>query len=146
MIGRVVAFDLGDRRIGVAVSDPTGTLASGRDTLLRDGEAWPWRAILGVIEEEEAVRVVVGNPRHMSGEASDRTAMSEAFAAELRERSGLPVDLQDERLTSVEAERQLRDSGRSKKKKRDKGEVDRAAAVLILQTWLDTQAGGGLFA
>lgn len=142
MTGRVVAFDLGDRRIGVAVSDPLGVLATGRDTIRRDGEAYPWRALLAVIEECEAVRVVVGEPLHMDGGESDRSRAARAFAAELRERTGLPVDLEDERLTSDEAERHLARSGgrNGARRRRERGDVDRVAATLILQGWLDDRA------
>lgn len=142
MTGRVVAFDLGDRRIGVAVSDPFGTIAQGRDTLLRDGESYPWRAMLGVVEEAEAVRVVVGDPLHLDGSSGERSRAARAFADELAERTGLPVDLQDERLTSVQAERTMRETGRTGKRRR-KEDVDRLAAVIILQAWLDGAAARG---
>ncbi len=139
MIGRVVGFDLGDRRIGVAVSDPLATLAEGRETILRDGESYPWRAIVEVVREAEAVHVVVGDPLHLDGRESERSLLARAFADELKERADVPVDLQDERLTSVQAERTLVEMGRTGKRKK-KGDVDRMAARLILQTWLDTRA------
>jgi putative Holliday junction resolvase len=138
--GRVVAFDLGDKRIGVAVSDPLGTLALGRPTLERSGGSWPWRAILEVMAEVEAVRVVVGDPLQMDGRVGTRAEISRRFAEEIGQRTGLPVDLQDERLTSVQAERGLRASGGGAGGKGRRGEVDRSAAVLILQTWLDRRA------
>jgi len=141
--GRVVAFDLGDRRIGVAVSDPLGVLATGRETIRRDGKAYPWRALLAVLQECEAARVVVGEPLHMDGRESDRSRAARAFAAELRERSGLPVDLEDERLTSDEAERHLArrgDGTAGGRRRRERGDVDRVAATLILQGWLDDRA------
>ncbi|MCA9752287.1 MAG: Holliday junction resolvase RuvX [Gemmatimonadetes bacterium] len=140
MSGRVVAFDLGDRRIGVAVSDPTRTIAQGRETILRDGATWPWRKILAVIEETAATQVVVGDPLHFDGSTSERSRTAGEFAQELRMRSGLPVDLEDERCTSVEAERMLAKTGRGRRR-RDRGDVDRAAAILILQDWLDARDG-----
>lgn len=141
MTGRVVAFDLGDKRIGVAVSDPFGTIALGRPTLERSGDSWPWRAILQIVEESEAVRVVVGDPLRMDGTVGTRAEISRTFAAEIAERTGLPVELQDERLTSVQAERGLRASGGGgRARKGTRGEVDRSAAVLILQAWLDRRA------
>jgi putative Holliday junction resolvase len=146
VIGRVVGFDLGDRRIGVAVSDPMGMLAEGRDTIERSGESVPWRAILAVIEEAEAVRVVVGDPIHMDGSVGARAEISRGFAVELAERAGCPVELQDERLTTVQAQRMLIETrpGRGKKKKdKRKEDLDRAAAVLILQAWLDRNAAAG---
>jgi putative Holliday junction resolvase len=174
--GRVVAFDLGDKRIGVAVSDPTGTIAEGRETLIRSGESLPWKAILALLEEWEAALVVVGDPLHLDGSAGERARLAREFAGEVSRRSGLPVDLQDERLTTVQAERALREgrggggggggeagwrsgggmedarrarggrerAGRGRiasKRRRTKTEdVDRIAAVLILQTWLDRRA------
>lgn len=134
-----MGFDLGDRRIGVAVSDPLATLAEGRETILRDGESYPWRAIVEVVREAEAVQVVVGDPLHLDGRESERSLLARAFADELKERADVPVDLQDERLTSVQAERTLVEMGRTGKRKK-RGDVDRMAARLILQTWLDTRA------
>ena len=136
----MVAFDLGDRRIGVAVSDPTRTIAQGRETILRDGATWPWRKILAVIEETAATQVVVGDPLHFDGSTSERSRTAGEFAQELRTRTGLPVDLEDERCTSVEAERMLAKTGRGRRR-RDRGDVDRAAAILILQDWLDARDG-----
>jgi len=138
--GRVVGLDLGDRRIGVAVSDPDGRMALPRATLERSGATWPWRAILAVIEEAEAAQVVVGDPLRMDGSIGERSRISRAFAEELERRAGIPVHLQDERLTSVQAERVLGATGR---RRRPKGDVDRSAALLILQTWLDARAARG---
>jgi putative Holliday junction resolvase len=138
---RVVAFDLGERRIGVAVSDPTGTIAEGRETLRRSGDALPWKAILAVVEEAAAERVVVGDPIRMDGSVGESARRAREFACELAGRSGANVELQDERLTSVQARRALIET-RSGSGKRPKGgeDVDRVAAVLILQAWLDRRA------
>jgi putative Holliday junction resolvase len=139
--GRVIAFDLGDRRIGVAVSDPGRTIAEGRDTLERSGESYPWRALLAAVEESEAARVVVGDPLHLDGTVGDRARRAREFADEIGRRTGLPVDLQDERLTSVQARRTLIETRPRGKKRKDRREdVDRVAAVLILQAWLDAAA------
>ncbi len=146
MTGRVAAFDFGDRRIGVAVSDPTATIAEGRDTIVRSGDSVPWRAILALLEEHDVVQVVVGDPIHMDGTAGERARISRSFAEELGERADVPVAMQDERLTSVEAQRTLIETrpGRGKKKRKGRVEdVDRVAAVLILQTWLDGRAARG---
>ncbi len=146
MTGRVAAFDFGDRRIGVAVSDPTATIAEGRDTIVRSGDSVPWRAILALLEEHEVVQVVVGDPIHMDGTAGERARISRSFADELGERANVPIAMQDERLTSVEAQRTLIETrpGRGKKKRKGRVEdVDRVAAVLILQTWLDGRAARG---
>jgi putative Holliday junction resolvase len=144
MSERVVAFDLGDRRIGVAVSDPGGTIALGRDTLERSGESLPWRAIGAVLEEEGAARIVVGDPIHLDGSVGERARLAREFAEEAARRTGLPVELQDERLTSVQARRALIDTrpGRGRKRK-EREDVDRVAAVLILQAWLDRVGTGG---
>jgi putative Holliday junction resolvase len=144
MKGPVVAFDFGERRIGVAASDPSGTIAFGRDTISRSGESVPWRAILELVREAEAQRLVVGDPIHMDGSAGESSRLAREFAQELGRRTGLQVELQDERLTSVEAGRTLREG-----RKRGGPPIDRAsgiqdqvAAVLILQTWLDRARHG----
>jgi len=134
--GRVIAFDLGERRIGYAVSDPTGFIADRSDVIPRSGESFPWRAILAVIEEAEATRIVVGDPLRLDGTVGERSRLAREFAAEVARRSGLPVDLEDERLTSFEAESILRETGHPRRR-RAKGDVDRKAAELILQAWLD---------
>jgi putative Holliday junction resolvase len=138
----VVAFDLGDRRIGVAVSDETGTLATGRATIERQGESYPWRALLAVVEEANAVAIVVGDPLHMDGEVGERSRLAQAFAREIARRTGLPVELEDERLTSDEAEAILARRGHGAKG-RSRGDVDRVAATLILQEWLDERVRRG---
>jgi putative Holliday junction resolvase len=136
--GRVVAFDLGGRRIGVAVSDPSGTIAEGRETLLRSGEALPWKAILAVVEAAGAERVVVGDPIRMDGTVGESARRAREFACELAGRSGAKVELQDERLTSVQARRSLIETrAGSGRRPKDGEDVDRVAAVLILQAWLD---------
>lgn len=137
MTGRVVAFDPGDKRIGVAVSDPEGKIALPRPTIERSGASWPWRALQAVIEEAEAARLVVGDPVHLDGRSGVRSKISREFADELARRTGLPVDLEDERLTSVQATRALREGGSARGRNVD---VDRAAAILILQAWLDRHA------
>ena len=137
MKGPVVAFDLGAKRIGAAVSDAEGRFAFARETLERSGDSWPWKRILELIRASEATQVVVGDPRHMDGRSGDRSRLSQEFARELAERTGLPVHLEDERLTSVQAERALREGGGARRK----GDVDRSAAILILQAWLDRHAG-----
>jgi putative Holliday junction resolvase len=141
----VVGFDLGDRRIGVAVSDPTGTIAEGRDTVQRSGESYPWTALLAMVEGAGAARIVVGDPLHMDGSIGERARLAREFADEIGRRTGLPVELQDERLTSVQAQRTLIASrpGSGRKRKGTREDVDRVAAVLILQCWLDRQSSAG---
>jgi len=139
--GRVVAFDLGAKRIGVAVSDPTGTIAEGRETIVRSGSSVPWRLVLAVVGDARAETVVVGDPVRLDGTLGEGSHLARDFKAELERRAGVRVELQDERLTSVEAERMLRETGRSRR--REKADVDRAAATLILQAWLDRRSKGG---
>ena len=134
MTGPVIAFDLGDKRIGVAVSDPTGKIALPRPTIQRSGSSWPWRVLLTAVQEAQAARVVVGDPLHLDGRVSERSRTSREFADAIARRTALPVDLQDERLTSVQATRALAEG-----RPRRPVDVDRAAAILILQAWLDAQ-------
>jgi putative Holliday junction resolvase len=133
-----VGLDLGDRRIGVAVSDPERRVALPRATLERSGASWPWRALLDVVRDAEATRVVVGDPLRMDGTPGERSRISRQFAEEMAKRSGLPVELQDERLTSVQAGRALAEGARGARRRR--ADVDRSAAILILQAWLDGRA------
>jgi putative Holliday junction resolvase len=132
--GRVLGLDLGDARIGVAISDddrrlavPVGTVHTGAPSDLR--------AIASIAAEHGATLVVVGHPLSMSGESGPRARHSEEFAEAIRVAIGLPVVLQDERLSTVQAERSLREAGvRGAERRRV---VDRSAATVILQAWLD---------
>jgi putative Holliday junction resolvase len=133
MNGRVLAVDPGERRVGLAVSDPLGITAQGLPTF--DQRAG---ALIDHIEritrEYEVVRIVVGNPLSLSGRESEGSARAKALAGELHARLALPVELWDERLSSTEANRVLAGS------RAGKGAADRVAAVLILQGWLDAHA------
>ena len=134
--GRVLGLDLGDVRIGVAICDDARRLAVPYGTI-HTGAPADLQAIAALIEELDVVEVVVGHPRSLSGEAGPRAQKAEAFAEALR--AGLPqrvpVSLQDERLSTVEATRALRESGTKGKKARLM--VDRSAATVILQAFLD---------
>ena len=133
---RVLGLDLGQRRIGVAVSDASGTLASPHGLVQRSGDAGAdHRRLAQLVEELGAERVVVGLPLSLSGEAGPaaRAAMEEA--ATLAEVLGVPVELYDERLTTVSAQRALREGGRPARAQR--AVVDQAAATVLLQAWLD---------
>jgi putative Holliday junction resolvase len=135
-----VGIDPGDARIGVAVSDPTGFLATPLETVRRGkGDL---RRIERLVADAEAVEVVVGLPRSLSGSEGPAAAKARDFAARLARRiAPVPVRLCDERLTTVSAESILREQGRSGARRR--AVVDQAAAVLILQTALDTERGSG---
>jgi putative Holliday junction resolvase len=137
--GRVAALDLGARRIGVAISDSGRTLASPWGTIERSGDAEAdRRAVLDAVREVEASLVVVGLPLSLSGEAGPaaRAALDEAASLRaLFEPLGVAVETVDERFTTVEAERSLAAAGRRGKAARQV--VDSAAAMVLLQAWLD---------
>jgi putative holliday junction resolvase len=133
--GRVLALDLGDRRVGLALSDPLGLTAQGLPTLDRKGDAADIEALRLLCGEHEVERVVLGLPRNMDGSEGPRAQKSRAFGKRLRDALGLPVFLWDERLTSAEAERVLIAADVSRAKR--KGVVDRLAAQLILQGYLE---------
>lgn len=131
---RVLGLDVGSRRIGVAVSDPLGITAQGLDTLERRNKRYDFQYLRDVIRKYEVKEIVVGLPLRMSGEEGIQADKMQGFAEELRKRFKLPVHLWDERLTSAEANRLLRETDLSIEK-RGKA-VDRMAAVLILQGWM----------
>jgi putative Holliday junction resolvase len=133
--GRILAIDFGLRRIGLAVSDPLGITAQGLPTLQRTAIRKDIEHIRAVVEEYSVQKVVVGNPIGHAGGATSMSKHAEEFAKKLRERLSCPVELWDERLTSVEANRMLRDAGLSVSKRRQA--VDRVAAALLLQNYLD---------
>ena len=135
-----VGIDPGDARIGVASSDPSGFLATPVETVRRG--SGDLRRIAAIVAEREAIEVVVGLPRSLSGREGPAAAKVRDFAARLARRvAPLPVRLCDERLTTVSAESMLREQGRHGAKRR--AVVDQAAAVLILQTALDTERTSG---
>jgi putative Holliday junction resolvase len=130
MSGRVLAIDPGERRVGLAVSDPLGITAQGLPTFdRREGELVDH--VVDIAREYGVDRIVVGNPLSLSGRESAGSASARKLADTLRATLSLPVDLWDERLSSAEANRILAGS------KAKKGAVDRLAAVLILQGYLD---------
>jgi putative Holliday junction resolvase len=133
--GRILGLDVGSRRIGMAVSDPLGITAQGIETLQRKNKRSDFAQLERVIREYEVREIVVGLPLRMSGAEGTQAEKMQTFAKELRKRFGLPVHLWDERLTSAEANRLLRESELSIEK-RGKA-VDRMAAVLILQSWME---------
>jgi putative pre-16S rRNA nuclease len=132
--GRVLGLDLGDARIGVAISDEARRMAVPLGTV-RTGAPADVRAIADLIREYGVTLVVVGHPLLLSGEAGERAHHAERFAAAIGEALDVPVQLQDERLSTVEAERALRQSGASGRDRRRT--IDRSAATVILQAWLD---------
>jgi putative Holliday junction resolvase len=135
--GRILALDVGRRRIGAALSDPLGITAQGLATLERGTSRQDYAAITRLARENGVVLILVGNPIGLSGRDTTQTEFVRRFAAGLEKRSGLPVKLWDERLTTVEAGRVLRESGVGIEKRARA--VDRLSAVLILQNYLDSQ-------
>jgi len=127
--------DWGERRVGLAISDPSGVLASGLQTLIVGGRSEAVRRVLEVAREEAAGRIVVGLPLLLSGTRGEAAERAEAFASELRAASNLPVETLDERLTSALSERRLRESGVRGRKLKER--VDQGAAVALLETYLE---------
>ena len=133
-----MGIDFGERRTGVALSDPTGTLASPFETIeRRAGQRLPLKALEEIARAQGVVALVVGVPIDLAGEETEWTLRVRAAGEELARRLGLPVEFVDERFTSVQAQRAVRSSGLPKRERERKDRVDRAAAALILQGWLD---------
>lgn len=133
--GRILGLDVGSRRIGVAVSDPLGITAQGLDTVQRRNKRHDLAALEKVIRDYEVREIVIGLPLRMSGAEGTQSEKMQGFAEDLRKRFRLPVHLWDERLTSAEANRLLRETELSIEKRAKA--VDRMAAVLILQGWME---------
>jgi putative Holliday junction resolvase len=135
---RVLGIDYGERRVGLALSDPTGTIAQPIAPILRRrGKRPPIQALLERIEAHDVREIVVGLPLSLEGEDTEWTREVRDFAARLSTRAGRPVHLVDERMTSVMAERAVRSLGMPRHERERKDRVDTAAAMLILQFHLD---------
>lgn len=137
--GRILGLDLGDVRIGLAISDPDRRIAVPLGTV-RAGSPRDVEAIAKLVSELGVGLVVVGHPLHMSGQAGVRAAQAEAFAETLGASLQIPVVLHDERLSTVEADRALKAAGA--KPSRRRRAVDRSAAAVILQSYLDGLRAG----
>jgi putative Holliday junction resolvase len=134
---RVLGLDLGEKRIGLAVSDEDARIAFPAGVLVRKSERQDFAALRKLVEERDIGRAVVGLPLHMSGRAGPQAEAARAFAATLAEKAGIPVDTLDERWTSVAAERSLRETGRRTIERHGKGVVDEVAATLLLGAYLE---------
>ena len=132
---RVLAIDPGSKRVGVAVSDPTGTIAQPLTTVAAEPHESLASRLADVASQNEAARIVVGLPRRMDGSYGPEAKAARELADALRKASGLPVELVDERLTTVAAERAMIAGGARRAKRR--ADVDRVAAALLLQSHLD---------
>lgn len=133
---RILALDLGKRRVGVALSDPLGLTAQGLPTIARGGKKALIEAVRGLLETHGVERIVVGLPRNMNGTLGPGAREALAVAEALREALGVPVETWDERLTTVAAERALAEGGVRGAKRREL--VDRVAAQLILEGYLES--------
>jgi len=132
--GRALGLDLGDARIGVAVSDPDRRLALPFGTV-KAGGPQDVKAIVAIVADNDISEVVVGHPLSLSGDAGPRARNAETFAEVLREALPVPVSLQDERMSTVEAEKALAAAGAKGRRRRSL--VDASAATVILQGYLD---------
>lgn len=132
-----MGLDVGDRRVGVAVSDELGLTAQPVLTLVRSNRRQDLKSIQRLIRKYHCSAIVVGNPLYMSGDQSPQAAKAQTFAQMLRDETGLPVHLWDERLTTMEAHRHLHAAGRAGSE--HKAVVDQVAAVLILEGYLSAR-------
>jgi len=140
---RALGVDFGEVRIGLALSDETGTIATPFGTIRRRRGKRPPLGELAVIARERGVEALVfGLPLELSGDESAWCAEVRVVGGKLAERLGLPLHLVDERLTSVQAERGVRSSGLPRGKREERERVDESAAALILQRWLDLRRRG----
>ncbi|GAX90314.1 Holliday junction resolvase RuvX [Effusibacillus lacus] len=136
MIGRIMGVDLGDVRIGVAVSDPLGMSAQGIEVIRRKSEAEDIKRIGELLHQYEVQKIVLGFPKNMNGTIGPRGEMTQQFATLLKDTFQLPVVLWDERLSTMAAERMLIEADVRRDKR--KQVVDKMAAAIILQNYLDS--------
>jgi putative Holliday junction resolvase len=137
-VGRVLGIDFGARRVGVAISDPSGTIAQPLVVLTRRaGKRPPVQAVADLVAEHDVAHIVIGLPLTLAGDESEWTAEVRAFGDKVAQRTGRGVTFADERMTSVAAERAVRSLGLRRSEREQKERVDAAAAVLILQSYLN---------
>lgn len=137
---RVLGLDIGAARVGVAVSDPAGAVASPVTVLDARALARDVRPLARIVEDYEAEALVVGLPVTLAGDEGPQAAEVRAVAERFGVALGLPVEYHDERLSSAEARRLMREAGMSEREQR--GSVDKVAAAIVLQGWLDARSGG----
>jgi len=136
-MGRVMALDVGERRVGVAVSDPTGTLATPHTVVQRRSKAEDFAAVAGLVAELDIELVVVGLPLTLDGEMGPQARRVTRYAQALAETLDVPVEFYDERYSTVRADELLMKSGRKRRVP-----IDAAAAAVILQEFLENQRAG----
>jgi putative holliday junction resolvase len=135
--GRILALDLGKRRIGLALSDELGITAQGLETLQRTRLREDLASLAKLALDNNVTLILMGNPLHMSGHEGRGSDHARDFGARLQALTSIPVQLWDERLTTVQAQRVLRESGASIEKRAKA--VDRLAAVILLESFLDSR-------
>lgn len=138
-MARIMGLDFGSKTVGVAVSDPLGITAQGVEIVRREEENKLRRTLARLeelIREYQVEKIVVGYPKHMNGSIGERAEKSEDFAKKIEKRTGLPVVLWDERLTTVAADKAMMEAGIRRENR--KNYVDKIAAVFILQGYLDS--------
>jgi putative Holliday junction resolvase len=138
---RILALDLGKKRIGLALSDELGLTAQGLKTMEREGRRDDIETLRRLTVDSRVGLILMGDPMHMSGAASRQGDYTREFARELEYKTGLPVKFWDERWTSREAERVLRGSGIGRNER--KPAIDRLSAVILLQSYLDSASAPG---
>jgi putative Holliday junction resolvase len=135
-IARIMGLDIGDSRIGVALSDPLGIMASPHTIIKRDDEAAAIKKIAAIISEREVVKVIAGLPLNMDGSRGEQAQKTDVFIRALRRAVTVPVAYQDERLSTVTARELIREVRKTNRATR----YDAAAAALILQSYLDEES------
>jgi putative Holliday junction resolvase len=136
-----MAIDLGDKRIGIALSDPSRSLAAGFSVIKRTSRQSDFEKIAHIAEENDVVQIIVGLPTLPSGEEGSRAAWARDYASALSSALGIQVELWDESLTTVDAEANLRSRGYGPIRRRDR--VDSVAAAFILQSYLEASRSQG---
>ncbi len=134
---RSLGLDIGDKRIGIALSDPLGLLATPLQILERRGDSRDIAAILLIVEQNQVEHIIVGMPQSMDGTLGDQAEKTTEFTEKLIRQSPVPVEFRDERLTTVTAKRMLEEAGTRRPAKGKKIEYDAAAAAVILQSYLN---------
>lgn len=137
--GRVLAVDFGERRVGLALSDPAGLIAQGLETIQTAGTGETLASIVDIVEEKQVRQIILGLPVHMDGTAGEMAGKVEELADQLRKKVSCDVRTWDERLTSVSARRAMQEMGGATRG--SKGSLDRIAATLLLQNYLDFRRG-----
>ena len=144
MVGQIAAFDIGDKRIGVAFSDPFGEYAMPSDTYFRTGDfRADVKAVAKIAQERAAILIVCGLPLNADGTESIQTEKTRRFISALQAETQIPVVIEDERYTTLQARHDLLQMGVSTKKDKQKKNVDSLAAAYILEGYLSKNKNGG---